>query len=274
MKARISNFIIILLISSHSFAQQKLPTAAPLLAPSICGKGVFFFWLGDRSIGREEFEIKCQSDGGYAASAHTDLKIPGAALDLNSTLEVDKTGSPLSSNAKGTVNGKPFDQSVVVKGATAAITTSGVTKELPFAKDASLVGGNIFYMNQFLLARYDAARGGVQQLPIFPNASARVERVARDEVQATGIAASPAPVAMDRYSVTIGLSNVVVWVDAKGRIATLAIPLQNFAAVREEYSSFVPSFEAILSASLKEAEVDYNVPPSAPFTAEEVTVEA
>jgi len=93
-------------------------------------------------------------------------------------------------------------------------------------------------------------------------------------VQATGIAASPAPVAMDRYSVTIGLSNVVVWVDAKGRIATLAIPLQNFAAVREEYSSFVPSFEAILSASLKEAEVDYNVPPSAPFTAEEVTVEA
>src|SRR5262249_8696712 len=45
-------------------------------------------------------------------------------------------------------------------------------------------------------------------------------------------------------------------------------------AVREEYASFVPSFKSIISAKLKEAEVDYTAPPSAPFTAEEVTVEA
>ncbi len=274
MRIKVSIFVIILLGSFHCFAQQKLPPAAPLLAPSICGKGVFSFWLGDRSIGREEFEIKCQADGGYAASGHTDLKVPGGILDLNSTLEVDKAGEPLASTAKGTVNGKPFDQSVVVKGSTAFITTSGVTKELPFNKGASLLGGNIFYINQFLLARYDSAKGGIQQLPIFPGQTARVERVARDDVQATGIAASPAPVPLDRYSITIGLSNVIAWVDARGRIATLAVPLQNFAAIREEYSAFVPSFKAILSAKMKEAEVDYNAPPGAPFTAEEVTVEA
>jgi hypothetical protein len=274
MKIKFSIFAIILLGSFHCFAQQKIPTAAPLLAPSICGKGVFSFWLGDKSIGREEFEIKCQADGGYAASGHTDFKVPGATLDLNSTLEVNKAGEPLSSSTKGTVNGKPVDQSVVVKGSAAAITTSGVTKELPFDKGASLLGGNIFYMNQFLLARYDSAKGGVQQLPIFPGQTARVERVARDDVQATGIAASPAPVPLDRYSITIGLSNAIVWVDARGRIATLAMPLQNFAVVLEEYSSFVPSFKAILSAKMKEAEVDYNAPPGAPFTAEEVTVEA
>lgn len=274
MKIKVSIFVIILLGSFHCFAQQKLPPAAPLLARSICGKGVFSFWLGDRSIGREEFEINCQADGGYAASGHTDLKVPGGILDLISTLEVDKAGEPLSSTAKGTVNGKPFDQSVVVKGAAAVITTSGVTKELPFDKGASLLGGNIFYMNQFLLARYDSAKGGIQQLPIFPGQTARVERVARDDVQATGIAASPAPVPLDRYSITIGLSNVIAWVDAQGRIATLAVPLQNFAAIRGEYSPFVPSFKAILSAKMKEAEVDYNAPPGAPFTAEEVTVEA
>jgi fermentation-respiration switch protein FrsA (DUF1100 family) len=195
-------------------------------------------------------------------------------MDLNTSLDADKMGEPLDSIAKGTVNGRPFDQSVVVKAGTAAITTSGATKELPFVKGSSLVGGNIFYMNQFLLAHYDVVRGGVQQLPIFPNISAKTERVARDELQATGIAASPVPAAFDRYSITIGLANVIAWVDARGRIAVLIFPLQNFAAVREEYSGFVPSFKAILSASVKEPSIDYGAPPGAPFTAEEVTVEA
>jgi dienelactone hydrolase len=274
MKLRITACIIVLLAPTLLLAQQKLPPAAPLLSPSICGKGVFSLWLGEQSIGREEFEIKCQPDGGYASSGHTDFKVPGAAIDLNTTLEVDKSGDPLSSTAKGTVNGKPFDQSVAVKGAIATVTSGGGTKDLPFAKGTSLLGGNIFHMFQFLLARYDAARGGSQEFQVFPNLSAKVERVARDEVQATGIAASPAPSAFDRYSITVTMSNLIAWVDTKGRIATLAVPLQNFAAVREEYSSFVPSFKAILSAKMKEAEVAYTAPAGALFTAEEVTVEA
>ena len=252
----------------------KLPPAVPLLSPSICGKGVFVLYAGEQAIGREEFEVKCQPDGGYASSGHTDFKIAGATMDLKSTLEVDKSGEPLSSTVKGSVNGQPFDQSVVVKGAVAIVTTSGSTKELSFAKGTSLSGGNIFHMFQFLLARYDAARGGSQEFQVFPTLTAKIERLARDEVQATGIAASPAPSAFDRYTVTVGMSGTVVWVDSKGRIATLAVPLQNFAAVREEYSSFVPSFKAILSAKMKEAEVDYAAPAGASFTAEEVTVEA
>lgn len=255
-------------------ADSKLPPAAPLLSPSICGKGVFLFWLGEQSIGREEFEIKCQPDGGYASSGHTDLKVPGGAIDLNSTLEVDKSGAPMSLTAKGTVNGNPFDQSIVVKAAAATVTSSGGTKELPFAKGTSLLGGNIFHMFHFILARYDAARGGSQEFQVFPNQTAKVERVARDEAQATGIAASPAPSTFDRYSITVAMSNIIAWVDTKGRVAVLAVPLQNFAAVREEYFSFVPSFKAILSAKMKETEVDYAAPAGAPFTAEEVTVEA
>ena len=274
MKRRITACIILLLAPTLLLAQQKLPPAAQLLSPSICGKGVFSLWLGEQKIGREEFEVKCQPDGGYASSGHTDFKVPGASIDLNTTLEVDKSGEPLSSTAKGTVNSQPFDQSVAVKGAVATVTTTGGTKELPFAKGTSLLGGNIFHMFQFLLARYDAARGGSQEFQVFPNLTAKLERVARDEVQATGIAASPAPSAFDRYSITVALSSVIAWVDTKGRIATLAVPLQNFAAVREEYSSFVPSFKAILSAKMKETEVDYVAPAGAPFTAEEVTVEA
>ena len=255
-------------------AHSNLPPATQLLSPSICGKGVFVLWAGDQSIGREEFEVKCQPDGGYESSAHTDFKVSGATMDLNSTLKVDKSGEPSSSTVKGTVNGQPFDQSVIVKGAVAIVTTSGASKELPFANGTSLSGGNIFHMFQFVLARYDAARGGTQELQLFPNLTAKVERIARDEVHATGIAASPAPSAFDRYSITLGMSGSIVWVDTKGRIAVFAVPLQNFAAVREEYSSFIPSFKTILSAKMKEAEVDYAAPVGAPFTAEEVTIEA
>jgi len=229
--------------------------------------------LGEQSIGREDFETKCQPDGGYAVIGHTVLKGPGS-IDLNTTLEVDKSGEPLSSTAKGSVGGKPFDQSVVVKGAVATVTSSGGTKELPFARGTALLGGNVFNMFQFRLARYDAVKGGSQELQVFPNLSGKIERIARDEVQATGIAASPAPSAFDRYSITVAMSNIIAWVDNKGRVAVLAVPLQNFAAVREEYSGFVPSFKAILSAKMKEAEVDYAAPAGAPFTAEEVTVEA
>ena len=152
MKRRITACIILLLAPTLLLAQQKLPPAAQLLSPSICGKGVFLFWLGEQSIGREEFEIKCQPDGGYVSSGHTDFKVPGGAIDLNTTLEVDKSGEPLSSTAKGTLNSQPFDQSVAVKAAVATVTTAGGTKELPFAKGTSLLGGNIFHMFQFLLA--------------------------------------------------------------------------------------------------------------------------
>jgi alpha-beta hydrolase superfamily lysophospholipase len=271
------SIILVCLVSLFTplalIAQQKLPSAAPMLTPSICGTGAYVLLLGEQSVGRETFEIACKPEGGYQAKGHTELKAGGGAIDLHTTLEVDKSGSPVSSTAKGTVNGSPFDQSVVVKGQAATVTSGSGTRELPFTSGASLLGGNIFYMNQFLLARYEE-KGGLQELPIFPNLTAKVEHVARDEIQGTGISASPAPVAFDRYNITISVSSVVAWVDAKSRLAVFAVPIQNFVAVREEYANLISSFKAILSAKMKESEVDYNAPPGAPFTAEEVTVEA
>jgi dienelactone hydrolase len=251
----------------------KLPPGTPLLSPAICGKGTFLFTLGEQPLGGETFEIKCQPDGAYSASGHTELKPPAPASDLNTTLEVDKSGSPVSSTAKGTVaGGTPFDQSVIVKGSTATITTNGKTQELPYTKGMALLGGNIFYMFQFLLARYDVAQGGPQQLSAFPNLSVKVERVAHDQVKdAPGQVKSAA---FDRYSIAIGITQLIAWVDEKGRLAVIAVPAQNFGAVREEYVGFIDPLKAIVSSNLKSADVDYSVPPGAPFTAEEVTVQA
>src|SRR4030095_14707421 len=88
--------------------------AVPLLSPSICGKSNLLFKLGEQAIGNETFEIRCQPDGSYSATGHTELKVPGASTDLTTTIELDKAGSPTSSVAKGTVAGSAFEQSVII----------------------------------------------------------------------------------------------------------------------------------------------------------------
>ncbi|HXG91252.1 MAG TPA: alpha/beta fold hydrolase [Blastocatellia bacterium] len=253
-------------------AQANIPPAAKLLSPAVCGKGVFLFTLGDQSLGRETFEIRCQPEG-YSATGHTELNLPGGAIDLNTTLETDKAGSPLSSTAKGRVNNSPFEQSVLIKDNVATITNNGKSRELPYQKGTALVGGNIFYMFQFAMAQYDATQGGVQQIPIFPNATMKIERVGRDEVQPAGVAAGGQKAAFDRYNVTIGLASFVVWADAQGRIAAIIVPAQNFNAVREDYKDYAAALKAALASKTK-TEEDYSAPPNASFTAEEVTVQA
>ena len=253
-------------------AGSMLPSATPLLAPSICGKSNLLFKLGEQPVGTEALEIRCQPDGGYSAVARTELKVPGASIDLTTTLDLDKSGSPTSSTAKGTVGGRPFDQSVSIKDGTATITTDGNAQQLPFKEGSALMGGNLFYMFHFAIARYDAARGGPQEIPIFPGGNVKVERVARDALTPANLPTGAA--SFDRYEITARGVVIVVWFDSRGRLAALAVPLQNFGALREDYAAFEGSFKGALAAKIKSIEPDYSAPSGAAFTAEEVTVQA
>ena len=246
--------------------------AVPLLSPSICGKSNLLFKLGEQSIGNETFEIRCQPGGGYSALGHTELKVPGASTDLTTTVELDKAGSPTSSTARGTVAGSAFEQSVVIKNGTATITTNGKSRDLPFKEGSALLGGNIFFMFQFAIARYDAGRGGPQEISIFPNGSITVERAGRDALTPAGRSAGV--LTFDRYDVTARGIGLVVWFDSTGRLAALAVPVQNFGVVREDYvGELEAAFKGALAAKMKAVEPDYSAPPGAPFTAEEVTVQ-
>ena len=284
MKTMISLIVLILIIPLHFFVEHTtaaaepqdkpaLAPAAPMLSPAICGKGTFLFTLESKAIGHETFEIVCKPEG-YSASGHTELKLPGGSMDLKTTLESEKSGLPILSTAKGTVNNAPFDQEIRVKERVAVLTIAGKSQELPFPKGTMLLGSNIFYTFQFLMGRYETAKGGVQQIAAFPNINARIERVGRDEAQAVGIAAGSAQkTAFDRYTVTAGLSSFVAWVDMRGRLALLALPAQKFVVVLEEYKDYAQAFDAAF-ASTKEVEPDNGSSPEAPFTAEEVTVQA
>ncbi len=281
MKQAFLFFVVIVLCSAAGLrvaaAQEKsastqLPPATPLLSPAICGKSNLVFKLGEQPVGNEALEIKCQPDGGYTAVGHTELKVPGASIDLNTTLDLDKSGSPTSSTAKGTVAGQPFDQSVSIKDGTATMTTSGKTQGIPFKEGSALQGRNIFYMFHFAIARYDPARGGSQEISIFPGGSIKVERVARDALMPANLPSDTAT--FDRYEVTAGGIVIVVWFDSRGRLAALAIPLQNFGAIREDFVALEGAFKGALAAKMKAIEPDYSAPSGAAFTAEDVTVQA
>ncbi|MBZ5535978.1 MAG: alpha/beta fold hydrolase [Acidobacteriia bacterium] len=295
MKSRISSFLVILLfIPEIIFSQQTpapsklssqketlakpeisaLPPAPPLLSSALCGKGVYLFTMNGQPVGRESFEVTCPPEGGFSVSGHTDLRVPGATVDLESTLELDKSAIPSKFTAKGTMAGNPTDQVLILKDGTAKASFSGSQREVPYTPGSSFVAPNILYLLTFLAARYDTRQGGPQEIPVFPSMKMRMERLARDEVQATGIMAQAKPESFDRYNLQFGVISTLLWTDSKGRVAVMSVPMQNFVAVREEYLGFVDPLRTAMAAAAKAVEPDYSASPDAAFTAEEVMVKS
>lgn len=253
---------------------QALPPAPPLLSPKICGKGVFLLSLGEQSLGRETFEITCRSDGGYRASGNTNMKLPAAAFNLDTTIELDKAGVPQRFIIKGKTGASSVDQTISFKDDKATVTSGGDAKEIPYDNRAAIITNGVSYLLQFIAARYDTARGGEQTIPLFPNLTAKMERTGRDEVSAQNPGAAGKRLVFDRYSLKIIMAEFILWADADGRIAIISVPAQRFVAAREEYAPLLEQFRSIITSAAKKLQPDYSAPAGAPFTAEEVRIPA
>ena len=295
MKSTVSIFLVILLfIPELLFSKQAaapgksstpkeaaakpetsaLPPAPSLLSSALCGKGVYLFTMNGQPVGREAFEVACAAEGGFSVKGHTDLRVPGATVDLESTLELDKSAIPSKFTAKGTIAGTPTDQVLILRNGTAKFSVSGSEREVPYTPGSSFIAPNIFYLLPFVAARYDTRQGGPQELPIFPSMKMRMERLAQDEVQSTGITAQAKPETFDRYNLQFGVISTLFWTDSKGRVAVMSVPMQNFVAVREEYLGFVEPLRTAMAAAARAVEPDYSAPPDASFSAEDVTVKS
>jgi uncharacterized protein len=254
-------------------AAQTLTSAPPLLSPKICGKGLFLLSLGEQSVGRESFEIQCKADGGYQASGSTNMKLSTGTLNQETTIEVDKAGVPQGFTLKGETFGSPIAQQIVFKDDKAVITAGGDTNEMPYTNRAAVLVNAVTYLFQFIAARYDTMRGGEQEIPLFPNLNATMERSGRDKATASNTAAATTLI-FDRYSMKISGARFIFWTDTEGRLAVVTVPAQQFVATREEYASFVAPLRAAMIAEVKDVLPDYSAPANAPFTAEEVQVQA
>lgn len=275
MRTFLLSLLIAFLTANFSVAQEtktQLPAPAPLLSTALCGKGVFLVSLSGTQVGRETFEVKCLEGGGYHASGQTNLKLPGAPIDLQTAIELDKSAVPTKFTSSGTMMGSPVEQTITFDDGKATITTKEGAQQMLYEKGASFIMSNVQYLLTLVAARYDPARGGEQSIALFPNINAKMERTARDLAQATGVAAAPKPAAFDRYTLTIGGATLILWADTQGRVAVISLPQQKYVAVREEYANFVAPLDAALASTMKGLRPDYSAPADAPFTAEEVTI--
>ena len=243
---------------------------------SFCGAGKYELVAAGQTVGSETFEITCATDKRYSATGQTQLSAGAMALDLKTTLELGADMLPISATSKGTVQGQPFDQSGRFENGVATLTTNGQSQSVPYTQGASWMGGNIFFPAVFIVARYDEAKGGVQQFPIFPAMSVSVERKAMDAVKSdNGESAS-----FTRFVMRIATQEMVAWRDAAGKLAIIAMPGQRFTASRSESAKWAPLLLANLAnptaastpARPAPSAVDYSAPASAPFTAEQVTI--
>jgi len=240
---------------------------------SLCGPGRYELTAGGQPLGTEVFEIACHPNG-YTATGRTQLSMTGATVDLTTHLELGTDFVPASASAKGTVNGQPFDQSGTFRDGTATLTTNGQQQSVPYTKSASWLGGNIFYPNVFIAARYDEAKGGAQTIPIFPQMAMTLERTASDTVRLdNGETAT-----FTRFVARVAIQQFILWRDGDGHLAVIASPAQQFAAARTERAKWLPALMAKLTGGASAAPthsataIDYSAPPGATFTAEEVTI--
>jgi dienelactone hydrolase len=238
---------------------------------SLCGAGKYDLVAGGQIIGGESFDVTCKPDGHYTATGHTQL-FP-TSTDLTTNLELGADLLPISASAKGTVQGQPFEQTGTFSNGTATLVSNGHSQSMPYTPGASWLGGNIFYPNAFIVARYDEAKGGVQEIPIFPQLKATVERQARlSTALPSGEHAS-----MDQFVMTIAGQSITLLRDSAGRLAALVVKSQGFKAVRPEAATVVSALmdganNQASSSQPSAASIDYSAPAGASFSAEEVTI--
>jgi dienelactone hydrolase len=202
--------------------------------------------------------------------------MPSGASDIETTLELDAAHQPRVVTGKGQGSTGPLDQRVVFADGTATVTSGTAVQRTPVPPKAAFFAPNTFYLLPFIVARYDVARGGEQQIPVWPLGHVVVAYQGENEVTAAGSSAR-----FDRYQMRIGAQQIALWFDTAGRIAVIGIPAQGFTAAREDLTAWAePLLRSPAPAPQPQtttpgpAAVDYAAPPGAPYTAEEVTVPA
>ncbi|HKG90489.1 MAG TPA: hypothetical protein VKA84_01280, partial [Gemmatimonadaceae bacterium] len=250
----------------------------------ICGKGSYEFKLAGAKAGNESFETTCvgsgAAGGGYASAAHTIFSVPGAAIDLVTTLEVGADWVPTRFTARGQAGPNEIEQSLQLGGDTATVVAKGQTRRLPYSRGAAFLSQNIYHLLPFVVARYDLAAGGVQQVPIFPRASVSLELQGADTVRPERVTVGPSGPATRfvRYHLGAGLGSATIWFDEAGRMAVVTAPAQQFVGVRSDFTEFAKPLMATIAREVGAAvastleTTDYSAPAGAPFTAADVTI--
>lgn len=274
--------LLLVLLFASFVAAQTPATSSPTSSDPKCGEGTFVVRLGQNRIGAETFTLNCLAEGGYSGAGVTKLDLGGRKLELSTTIQTDAKSIPLKYGVKGDAMGTAVDSTFVLNNGVATVTLvsppespdakgAATTNTVDYTPGAVMMTNNVSYVFQFLLNRYDGAKGGQQELTVFPNIPATLAFIKTDTAVSTDKAGTP--LAFGRYLLSFSGVQVYLWTDNNGRLTLVAQPDIKYTALRVGYDSYGPS---LVNAIVVEAapKPDYRAPADAAFTAEEVTVQA
>jgi hypothetical protein len=189
--------------------------------------GTYATHLGTQPFGTESYRITAGPGGTRRSEADAAF----AGMKIRATTVVDADSRPVSFTME--VGGALFTkQDYTAEGV--RVETAGQTpKTLPARPDALFENG-LWHHFHFLLARYDAARGGAQQFAAFLPSQAVAFTVTLERL------GTPAPEAKEararaaqhyRGSADLGFA-FEVWADEAGVPLVISVPAQSLRAVR------------------------------------------
>ena len=221
-----------------------------------------------KTTGTETFSIK----NGESSESSTSLDLGGRVLNFKTTTEYKG----------GLAKVFTLDQEPNIKLQFAIngneVKVTGVQETTGKTDESALILENlVWHQYYFLIQHYDSKKGGAQQFKaLIPSVLATIGvSLERKDV---GVTFEGIPGKLDHYQAIFEpVTAVHIWTDSAGKIVDVAIPGQGLEVMREEYAAKIDSFHKGIEELQKnrpQVEIDYSVPADAPFTAEEVTVQA
>src|SRR5581483_2057257 len=235
---------------------------------NVMDSGKFQLYKNAKDAGTESFTIKDANN----AESSSSVNLTGQPLNFKTTTAY-KDGAPKSFELDQEPNIKllfAFDNG--------AVNVTGIKEAMgKTSPNAVILENLVWHHYYFLIQRYDQKKGGVQNFSGFvPSVMANLPVTV--EARERGVSIDGIPVKLDHYVATANLTlGISIWTDTDGKLIYVTIPSQAIEAIRQEYAGNIESVRTAVAEAAKRhpsKEIDYSAPANAPFTAEEVTVQA
>jgi dienelactone hydrolase len=232
---------------------------------AIIDSGKLLAFSEGKQIGTETFTIRTSGVGEGSSS----LTLNGETVSIKSRTEYRET-HPVAFELE---YGPNMKTQVSIKGAEVKMTApqeaSGQTDA-----EALILENNVGYQYYFLIRRYDKQKGGAQQFKMLVPSIMKTLPLSL-EMKGT---LNPLPgksAMLELYRAVIaGSIDIDIITDQGGKLIFMSVASQKSETVREEYVALVEQLRGATRFVSQSAEIDYSAPAGAPFTAEEVTVNA
>jgi hypothetical protein len=214
--------------------------------------GTFIVYVNEEPVIRIESRWL---PGGALTSDYT-VTFSGQTLSVSMSVEADSSGLWTTIG----IASPRGDVTIVRDGLTATIAGQGQSRTV------ELKPGTVLFENQTpalmsqAVAAYDGETGGAQTIPVFIVPAVVMDAVLeRLETEERFVGGNLETFTLYRYGLP-GV-DVIVWVDAAGRVCLADVPAQRAAYVRDGYEALriPPAADSLLSKPEHEVEVETNV---------------